>query len=92
MGGGIAVTIFRNIYSERFLMNYGLNERQKEALLNWKGTGEIVTSEYKNKFTITDRTALRDLSELVKKGLLVKVGEKKASKYLYRNKMSDKGL
>jgi ATP-dependent DNA helicase RecG len=62
-----------------------LNERQIEALLLWKNEGEITTGKYRSKFKITDRTALRDLKELVNLGLLKKIGDKKATKYIYTN-------
>lgn len=44
------------------------------------------TSQYKDKFNITDRTALRDLMELVKKDLLVKIGKRKTTKYIFIGK------
>jgi len=37
-----------------------------------------------SKFDITVRTALRDITELVEKGLLVKTGDLKTTKYLYK--------
>jgi len=38
---------------------------------------------YSKEFNVTDRTALRDLSYLVDKGLLNKVGEKRKTKYIF---------
>ena len=86
MSGGIAVTIFKDIYNEKYLQQYDLNERQLKAVMFWKENGEIVTSQYQEKFGITDRTALRDLTELVEKDLLIKTGEKKTSKYVYHGR------
>jgi len=40
--------------------------------------------KFKNLFNITDRTALRDLSELVDLEILKKDGEKKGAKYLLK--------
>jgi len=60
-----------------------LNERQIAALLYWKNEKEITNSQYKEKFNISDRTALRDLTELTEKKLLTKTGEKKLTKYIY---------
>jgi len=81
--GGILVTIFKNIYQEDVLALYPLNHRQKEALLLWKEDGTIINSKYKTRFSITDRTARRDLSELVNLKILKKEGEKKATRYLF---------
>lgn len=85
IAGGISVTLFKDIYTEELLKGRGLNERQVDALLHWKSEGKIQNSRYKERFAITDRTALRDLTELVEKGLLVKEGEKKATVYVYRS-------
>ncbi len=51
---------------------------------DWKDKKEITNSMYSKKFNITDRTALRDLNDLVNKGLLNKIGEKRRTKYLFR--------
>jgi len=77
--------IFRkDIYVEEFLKQYKLNERQLHALLKWKINKEITNSIYSKEFNITDRTALRDLNDLVRKGLLNKVGEKRNTKYTFK--------
>ncbi len=77
--------IFRkDIYNEEFLKSIKLNHRQLSALLFWKKEKEITNSMYSKKYNITDRTALRDLNDLVKKGLLKKIGKKKKTKYVYK--------
>ena len=86
MTGGIVVTIYKDIYNEKHLSQFDLNERQLEALLLWKSKGEIITSAYAEKFDIVDRTARRDIAELVEKKLLIKTGDLKTSKYLYRGR------
>lgn len=85
MSGGIAVTIYKNFYSEEVLKTCDLNSRQFEALLRWRDKGFIATSVYKDYFEIADRTALRDLTQLVEKKLLIKNGDKKSTKYFYKN-------
>ena len=82
--GGIMVTLFKDIYQETLLNVYNLNYRQKLALSVWKEEGEITTGKYQQKFGVTDRTARRDLTELVALGLLEKTGDKKSSKYLFK--------
>ena len=76
--------IFRkDIYKEEFLKNHELNDRQLSALLFWKYKKEITNSLCSQKFDITDRTALRDLNDLVNKGLLNRIGEKRKTKYTF---------
>jgi ATP-dependent DNA helicase RecG len=78
------VTFKKDIYNEEYLSNLDLNERQFEAILHWKNDKEIVNKKYREKFDITLRTATRDLTDLVDKGLLVKIGELKTTKYIYK--------
>jgi len=80
----ISVEFRKDIYNESYLSGLELNERQLDAILYFKTKKEIVTSEYMKRFGITDRTARRDLIELVEKNILTREGEKKSSKYLYK--------
>ena len=82
--GGICVTIYKNFYSPEVLKKYELNTRQYKSLLLWK-KNEITTGLYKDYHKITDRTAHRDLTQLVELDLLIKTGDKKGSKYLFKN-------
>jgi ATP-dependent DNA helicase RecG len=63
MSGGIAVTIYKNFYSEEVLKTYDLNSRQFEALLHWRDKGFITTSVYKDYYKLSERTALRACSK-----------------------------
>jgi ATP-dependent DNA helicase RecG len=82
-GNDFWVIFRKDIYQEEFLKDYNLNDRQLKALLIWKKQKEITNSMYSKEFNVTDRTALRDLSYLVDKGLLNKVGEKRKTKYIF---------
>lgn len=86
MSGGIVVTLYKDIYNKEHLSKFELNERQLEALLFWKGKGEIVTNLYSEKFEIGDRTARRDITELIEKELLIKTGDLKTAKYLFKGR------
>lgn len=81
---GFFVEFRKDIYNEKYLKGLKLNERQLAALLHFKSKRQIVTSEYMKRYEITDRTARRDLTELVDKGVLNREGEKKASRYTYK--------
>lgn len=87
MTGGLLVTFYKDIYNQTQLEQYELNDRQLEALIFWKQEGEITNGLYQKKFQITDRTALRDLTDLTEKKLLIKVGEKKITKYIYAKRI-----
>jgi ATP-dependent DNA helicase RecG len=61
----------------------GLSERQLDALSFFRESGEITSSEYAQKYKITDRTARADLADLVEKELLSKRGETKSVIYVF---------
>ena len=76
-------TVFRkDIYNKEDLSKLGLSERQIKAVLYVKENGKITNKEYQEINTgITDRTALRDLEILIEKGILKRIGDKKATYY-----------
>ena len=79
--GGFLVTLFKNNLTEEQLKKLGLNERQIDAILFYRAKGEITSSEYAERYKISDRTARTDLIELVDKRLIVKQGEYKTTKF-----------
>ena len=80
---GFWVVFRKDIYFPEYLKDLGLNERQIDALIHFKSKGKITTSEYAQKYNVTDRTARTDLNELIKRDLLTKKGGTNQSKYLY---------
>jgi ATP-dependent DNA helicase RecG len=68
-------TVFRKIISaELRFAGLGLNERQIKALEHLLAHGRITRSDYQTVAATTERTAKRDLNELVKKQVLMKRG------------------
>lgn len=64
------------------LKKLGLNKRQIEALRLMVNDKLTMTNKgYREKFNVTDRTALRDLSILIRKGMIRKRGFKKDAIY-----------
>jgi ATP-dependent DNA helicase RecG len=59
-----------------------LNERQRKALDYASKHGQITNRDYQKLCDISRRQALKDLNELVKKGLLIKDGEGRAVRYV----------
>ena len=66
------------------MKRFGLNERQVDAILFYREKEEITSSEYAERYKISDRTARTDLMELVDKELLNKQGEYKMTKFYFR--------
>lgn len=58
-----------------------LNDRQQLGLRIVRERGSISTGEYCSATGVAERTALRDLQDLVTKGLLVGRGKKRGSRY-----------
>lgn len=73
--GGFSVYFYRDLYTEESLKKMGLNERQVKAVMYVKKKGKITNKEYRKIFTVTDRTALRDLTDICEKGIFQKVGK-----------------
>jgi ATP-dependent DNA helicase RecG len=84
--GGLIVRLFKDNLVEEQLEKLGLNKRQIDALLFFKGKGKILSSEYAERFNVSDRTARTDLMDLVERNFLVKQGDKKQTIYLYFDK------
>jgi ATP-dependent DNA helicase RecG len=83
--GGLKVTFRKNIYTEADLTSIGLNERQIKAVLIVKENGYITNRQYQKEFEVTDRTALRDLNELVQRELLYTSGTTRDRRYHLKN-------
>lgn len=82
--GGIRVTFLKDIYTEEYLKQLEISDRQVQAVLFIKLNGYITNSQYQSEYHVSDRTALRDLDDLVTKGVLTKTGEKKGSRYILK--------
>ncbi len=72
---GFRVIFRRDIYTEEYLRNLSLNDRQIKAVMYVKDRGKITNKEYRGMFGITDRMALIDLSELCAKEIFERVGK-----------------
>jgi ATP-dependent DNA helicase RecG len=70
----IVVTLWRDWLTVEVLADYSLNDRQKQAIAYVKVNGMITNSTYQVEFKASKRTASRDLADLIKNGILEKVG------------------
>jgi ATP-dependent DNA helicase RecG len=74
----------KDIYTEEYLRNLGLNERQIELIKYIKNHGVITLSTARNLIpTVSEKTLYRDLQDLVKKEILKEMGDKKGRKYAF---------
>jgi ATP-dependent DNA helicase RecG len=63
----------------------GVNERQEKALAYLGETGRITNREYQELCPdVSAETIRRDLADLVRKNLLLKIGEKRATYYIFK--------
>jgi len=81
MSGGFSITFFKEKFSEYQLTQIGLNERQIKAIEYLKDNKFITNSIYQEICKTSERTAFRDLEQMINQQILVKIGEKKGTKY-----------
>lgn len=72
--GEFTVIFHKDIFNEEELRKRGLNERQIQAVMYVKEKGKITNKEYQEISKISERTATRDLFDLVSKKIFVQVG------------------
>ena len=75
-GGTLATLSFKSTVQSR-----RLNEREKKLLEYIKNTGYITRKDYEKLMGVSERTARLDLSNLVKRGILRKIGKGKNTIY-----------
>ncbi|MDR0305322.1 MAG: hypothetical protein LBI42_00640 [Chitinispirillales bacterium] len=74
---GFWVVFRKDIYNIEYLQTLGLNERQVKALLYAKEKGNITNSKYQELNDVSKPTATRDLSELIRKEIIIVQGSGK---------------
>lgn len=80
--GGFSVYFRKNIYTEEYLRDLGLNDRQIKIIGYLKAQGSAGLSSFKSLFPdVSEKTIYRDLQDLIQKGLLSQMGEKKGRRY-----------
>ncbi|GHT01108.1 ATP-dependent DNA helicase [Bacteroidia bacterium] len=80
-GSDFWITFRKDIYNKEELSNRGLNERQIKAVLYVKEKGKITNGEYQEINEISERTASRDLEDLMNKEIFSREGEGKNTYY-----------
>jgi ATP-dependent DNA helicase RecG len=72
--GDLVVNIRKDIFTEDYLKNLGLNERQIKAIEYLKMNKTLTSKKYAELFPITERTARTDLKELINKRVIERKG------------------
>ncbi len=86
-GGEFTTTIWRDWLTPERLARLNLNERQMKAVNYIKTHGLITNAEYQHTVGCPQRTATRDLNELVQIGIIELEGKGRGSQYkLKRNR------
>jgi ATP-dependent DNA helicase RecG len=79
--GGFSVYFRKDIYTEEYLRELGLNERQIRAVLYVKERGKITNREYQELYGVSNKTAYLELVGLVEKGIFTIEGTGKKTLY-----------
>ena len=73
--GVMTVTFYKNKWNEKNLKKLKLNKRQIKAVMYVKENGKMTNYQHQKEFGVSKTTATRDLSDLVRKSVLIKRGE-----------------
>lgn len=83
--GHFITVIWKDIFTEKHLSELGLNERQVKAVRYVKENQRITNKEYREVCQTSDRTATRDLTQLVLLKVLKQIGVTgKGTEYVLR--------
>lgn len=85
--GGFGITFRKDFFTEEFIKNQNLPDRQTLALLFIKEKGSINNAQYQEIAQTSKRTATRDLQDLIEKGLIQKSGTTgKGTTYIFQKR------
>jgi len=89
--GQWVVTLWRDWSTKEVMAGLGLSDRQKEAIQYVKENKMITNAEYRAIAGLIPKTAARDLDDLVRRGILFRMGERRGSHYVLARKSDKKG-
>jgi predicted HTH transcriptional regulator len=89
--GQFVVTIWRDWLTEAVMAGLGLSDRQKKAIRHLKEHDRVTNAEYRTLTGSTPKTAARDLDDLVQKGILLRLGERRGVHYVRAPKSDRNG-
>ena len=80
--GSFVITLWRDWLTAAVLARFDLNDRQKQAVTITKSTGKITNANYQQATGASRPTAIRDLADLVAKGIFARRGEARGAYYV----------
>lgn len=83
--GHFVVVIWRDIFTDAYLAEMGLNERQLKAVKYVKEKGRITNKEYRLLNNISDESARVDLKNIVKKNIFKTEGRGRSISYVLKS-------
>ncbi len=90
--GSFVVTLWRDWLTDEVVAQLSLNDRQRQSVLIAKTSGRLGNLEYQKTFGVSKPTASRDLEDMVRKGVLEKIGTTgKGTYYILDRKGLTKG-
>lgn len=72
--GSFVITLWRDWLTDKVIESLGLNDRQQQAVMIAKTSDRLSNLAYQKAFSVSKPTASRDLEEMVRKGVLEKIG------------------
>jgi ATP-dependent DNA helicase RecG len=91
-GGEFTTTVWRDWLTPEVLVGYNLNERQLKSVVIVKTGEQLTNKDYQQNFGVSKPTASRDLDDLLRKGILEKIGTTgKGTYYILDRKGLTKG-
>lgn len=81
---GFKVTFRKDIFTDDYLKNSGLNERQIKAVVFMKKEGKITNKIYRDLTDLSDEGVRKDLIFLLEKGLIKIVGKGRGTYYVLK--------
>ena len=82
-GTSFVITFRKDIFSEEYLRHIGLNTNQVNTVLYLKQNKAITNNEYQKLNDVSKSTASRELSVLVDKGIIERLGRTGRGSYTY---------
>ncbi|NQE44576.1 hypothetical protein C5S31_00965 [ANME-1 cluster archaeon GoMg2] len=82
--GGFLVIFHKDIYTEEYLKELELNERQIKAVMYVREKGKITNREYQELNTVSNKTAYLELSNVVNKDVFISEGTGKQVRYVLK--------
>jgi len=90
--GSFVITLWRDSLTATVIAQLDLNERQRQAVLIAKTSERLSNLDYQKAFGVSKPTASRDLEDMVRKGVLRKIGTTgKGTYYVLERKGLTKG-